>query len=368
MIEIVEGDFNSFFNAPFEIRGRGSLYASPFKSDLKNMLSLKNPIFFSENDYSYFTAFKNGKIVGRVSAHVHNAYNKRFNTKTCYFGLFECINDHAVANVLLDKGMEFAKIRNLNEISGNFNLTAMQEMGVMIGGFENEPYVLQSYGMPYYPNLLEDFGFVAEYPMSTFEVNLEDLEVESLIRDKQIKIFNDAEYQFIQVTKKAYKEFMPILLDIFNESFDKNDFFVPISIKEWNFQAKDLIHFIDSDISFVVLHKGKPIGTSLQIPDLNPILRRSGGKLSLKMIYYMIKSKLVRDRALLIFSAIKPEYQNIGILGAISYKACKAMKKRGYKKLGITWVSEKNIGSLKNVEALNGKKLHDLRIFSKKIA
>ncbi|MDG1517703.1 MAG: GNAT family N-acetyltransferase [Flavobacteriales bacterium] len=367
-MKIVSRDFNSFFKAPFEIRGKKTFYASPFKPDLKKMLSLENPIFSSEKDYNYYTALKNGKIVGRISAHVHRAYNERFQTKSCYYGFFECVNDQEVANALLNKVVEFAKAGNFDEISGNFNLTAMQEMGVMVGGFENDPYVLQSYGMPYYPELLEGFGLVGEYPMSTFDVNLEKLEVESLIREKQKALFNDPDYEFVPVTKKAYKEFMPILLDIFNESFDQNDYFVPISVQEFDFQAQDLIHFIDSTISFVVLHKGKPVGTSLHIPDLNPMLRGTGSRLNWKMIYYLIKFKLVRERALLIFSAIKPEYQNVGMLRAILYKASKAMKERGYKTLGITWVSEKNIGSLRNVEALNGKKLHDVRIFSKKIA
>tara|TARA_B100000497_G_C7632176_1_gene379960 strand:- start:224 stop:334 length:111 start_codon:yes stop_codon:yes gene_type:complete len=34
----------------------------------------------------------------------------------------------------------------------------MQEMGVMVNSFDIEPYVLQSYGMPYYPSLIEGFG------------------------------------------------------------------------------------------------------------------------------------------------------------------------------------------------------------------
>ncbi len=43
------------------------------------------------------------------------------------------------------------------------------------------------------------------------------------------------------------------------------------------------------------------------------------------------------------------------------------MKKRGYKKFGITWIADNNIASLRKVEAANAKKLHELRIFEKEL-
>ena len=146
-----------------------------------------------------------------------------------------------------------------------------------------------------------------------------------------------------------------------------NPLFVPISKEEFDFQAKDLVYFMDSHISFLAKHKGVPIGLSIHIPDINPVLRASGGKISLRAIIQLIKVKLKRERVLCIFAAVLPEYQNKGILGGIANLALSSMKERGYRKFGITWISESNKGSMSKMKATNAKKLHDLSIFEKQL-
>ena len=364
-MEIVEKDFSSFYNVPFEVRGKNSLYAAPFKPDLKKMLSIQNPIFKSENDFTFYTLLKDGRLAGRISVQIHHDFNRKFKVRKCYFGFFECINDQEAADKLFGLAEAFALKHNCDVLTGNFNLTAMQEMGVMTGGFENEPYILQSYGMPYYPNLLEKAGFRATFPMSTFEIDLLAAEPEKILTEKQKALLNDKEYEIIPITKKAYPKLAPVILDIFNRGFDMNPLFVPLTREEFDFQAKDLVYFMDSSISFLALHKGVPVGLSIHIPDMNPVLRACNGELNLKTLFYFIMSKIKRDRTLCVFSAVLPEYQKQGVLGAIVYKSLTAMKARGYKRLGITWVSESNAGSMKKMKDTGARKLHDLRIFEK---
>jgi GNAT superfamily N-acetyltransferase len=366
-MKVVEKDFSSFFKVPFEVRGKNSLYAAPFRPDLKKMLSVKNPIFKSENDFTYYTLFKEGRVAGRISAHIHHDFNSKFKTQKCYFGFFECINDQEVANKLFELAESFARKHACDTLSGNFNLTAMQEMGVMIGGFENEPYILQSYGMPYYPGLFEKAGFHATFPMSTFEIDLLSIDPEKIVTEKQKVLLNDPEYEIIPITKKEYPKLAPVILDIFNRGFDMNALFVPLTREEFDFQAKDLVYFMDSSISFLARHKGVPIGLSIHIPDMNPVLRASSGALNLKTLYYFIINKMKRDRTLCVFSAVLPDYQKQGIMGAIVYKTLKAMKARGYKTLGITWISESNAGSMRKMKDTNARKLHDLRIYEKPV-
>ena len=46
MIEIREGDFDAFFDAPFACYGRSTAFVSPMKGDLKRALdSAKNPLY-----------------------------------------------------------------------------------------------------------------------------------------------------------------------------------------------------------------------------------------------------------------------------------------------------------------------------------
>ena len=73
MIELIERDFESFFKAPFNAYGKTTPYVSPMKSDLARFLSSRtNPLFDSEDDFTYFTALENNKPIGRITAHIHN--------------------------------------------------------------------------------------------------------------------------------------------------------------------------------------------------------------------------------------------------------------------------------------------------------
>ena len=367
MLQVKEKDFESFFNVPFNVRGKKSLYASPLKPDLKKMLSIENPVFKSEEDFTFYSVFKDGVAVGRITAHVHRAFNEKYKLNKCYFGFFECSNDQEVADRLLQFAEKWALKRGYASLAGNFNVTAMHEMGIMVSGFENEPYIAQSYGMPYYPELLKNAGYSPSFPMSTFEIDIQAIDPEMVLGVKQKEIFNDPEYEFVPITARSYKKIRPDILSIFNKSFENNALFAPISNEEFDFQAKDLVYFIDSKIAFIVKHKGHPIAVSVHLPDINIFLRESGGKINLLAPYYLLKCILKRERAVCLFAAVLPEYQNKGITGAVSYLSLKAVKERGYKKGGITWISENNIGSLSKVKNMNAKKLHELRIFEKQL-
>jgi hypothetical protein len=367
MIKIIEKDFEKFFQTPFILRGPKSLYASAFKPDLKKMLSMENPIFKSESDFNFYTITQNDRLVGRISAHIHHAFNERYGTKKCYFGFFECINDQAIANELFKLAEDFARKNGCNELAGNFNMTAMQEMGIMVNGFENEPYILQSYGMPYYAKLMENAGFLPTFPMSTYEIDLETIDADAILSPKQKAVMEDSEYEFVPVTRSMYSSMKADILDIFNKGFDQNPLFVPISMAEFDFQAKDLVYFMDSHISFMIKHNGKPVGVSIHVPDINPLMRATGSRFTWDFLYHFIKLKFKRERTLCIFSAILPEYQKMGVLGVTLHLTLKAMKKRGYKTFGITWISEMNKGSLRKIEDAKARKLHDLRIFEKSL-
>lgn len=364
-MEIKEKDFKSFFETPFAIKGKNSLYASPYKADLKNILSIKNPIFSSENDFTFYTILENKLPVGRISVHIHHAFNERFNMKKCYFGYFECVNNQSIANTLFNLAESWARKKGMEFLSGNYNVTAMQEMGVMTKGFRNEPYIAQSYSEFYYSDLLIDAGFTGSFPMSTYEIDLVSFNPEVLLNTKQQTILNNPEYEFIPIDSVVLKSENEAILTIFNKGFEDNPMFVPISPKEFEFQAEGLVHFMDKHISFLVKYKKKPVAVSIHIPDINPFLRATESRFGINTIYQFIKTKLVRGRALCLFASVLPEFQDQGIVGAISYTAIKAMKKRGYKKLGITWISEDNMASLKKMENLQARKLHDLLIYEK---
>lgn len=100
-IQIKTGDFNAFFDAPFAAYGPDSHYVSPMKADLKRFLAPSNPLFKDHSALTYFTAHRDGQVVGRITAHIHAESNALHNVQRGYFGYFDCVDESAVAGALL---------------------------------------------------------------------------------------------------------------------------------------------------------------------------------------------------------------------------------------------------------------------------
>ncbi len=367
MLEIKEKDFNSFFNAPFNAYGEHSPYVSPLKSDFKRILSNQNPLFKDQNTFTYFSAIKDGIPVGRVVTHVHNDSNKKYDWKRAYFGFFDCINDLDIAKHLFDKVENWASDNNYTEVIGNFNLTAMQQIGVMMSGFNNKPYTDQVFSPNHIADLLHKLGYVNEFPMTTFELDLRSIDPQIVLGEKQNRIINEGKIQLKKFKKNRFNTLIEDVRDCLNDGFANNPMFVPLTKEEFLYQSKDMTTIIDENISVLAYDESGPIGVILCIPDLNPFIRANKSRLSVTTPFHFVKFKLKRDRAVIIFYSVKQKYQNKGLNGVMLYEVLQALKIRGYKSLGITWISDQNKASLRQAEKLGCKQLHNLSLFKKNL-
>ena len=364
-IEIKENKFKDFFNLPSKIYV--DHYVSPARSDLKRFLNKKNPTFAGKDNFRIYTAYIDGKCVGRITAQIHDKYNIHYKSKTGFFGFFDCINNTEVAKALIDTADTWLKSRGMQEMIGNFNLTTQQPMGVVVEGFENKPYMEMMYNPKYTPELLKENGLEPFFPTSTFEISLEHLNKDKLITDKVKALYANPDYEFKKVNKKDFKEQMKFCCHLLNVGFANNPLFVPISDDEFWFQAKEMTFILDEDITRFILHKGKPVGVIVNVPDINPVLKKYGSKLGIRMILDLLRLKKKPDRALLVFASIDPDFHAQGLASSMFNICLSDLVAKGYKSIGVTWVSDSNQGSLTALKRLNPKILQKLNLFKKSI-
>jgi len=364
-IEIVRNQFEPFFQAPFNAYGDNSHYVSPLKSDLKRFLNPDtNPLFVNHEDIAYFAAIRNGKAVGRITAHAHRASNNHYGWNQAYFGYFDCINDAQVSSNLLNAAQNWARERGYTEITGNFNLTAMQQIGVVTDNFDAPAFTDLVYNPPHIPQLLEQAGYRAEFPMTTFSLNLETATA-PIIGPKQQAILNDSDFAFLPITRRNVKERMEQARIILNASFANNPMFVPVSQQEFEFQAKDMAWIIDPRISAMLAWRNQPIATILCVPDMNPFLQRIRSQARISTPFHFVKHKLTCRRAVLVFSAVVPEWQGKGVNPVVLNRVVLALQKAGYTVLGNTWIADVNPASLAQKKKSGSMPLHRLHLYRK---
>lgn len=365
MIEIREGDIDAFFAAPFAVYA-GMPYVSPMRSDLKRFLSAKtNPLFETPNDFAVFTAHENSAVRGRITAHMHRASNARFDLKRAYFGYFDCADDERVAAALLERAEDWARRKGFSEILGNFNLTAMQQVGIMTGGFEHAPYTDQIWGPPHLPRLLERRGYCPSFPMTTFEIDIRSAPTGGILNGVEMRALLSDGFRFSPIRRKTLDRRLEDSRLILNESFVDNPMFVPVSRPEYEFQAREMKWIMDPRISAVAEKDGAPAGAVIAIPDVNPMLKAMSSRLGLSAPWHLLKHRFRRRRAVIIFQGVKPAYQGRSLNPLMLAHILGEMKGAGYETVGGTWIADTNSASLRQAEKAGAHPLHRLHLFGK---
>lgn len=362
-----EADFDAFFEAPFSAYGNDSPYVSPLKSDLRRFVdATQNPLMSGpgQGKLTYFTAHRQGRVIGRITAHIHGASNRQFGEARGYFGYFDCADDPEAAAVLLSAAEEWCRARGMVEIAGNFNLTAMQQIGVVTDGFDHAPYLDQIWSPPHIAQQLEAHGYRAEFPMTTFEVDVQGTPLPAL-GPKQQAILDDPDFAFAPITRATIPQRMEEARLILNASFARNPMFVPVSAQEFHFQAKDMKWVMDPRISAVLHHEGQPAACIICVPDLNPFLRRIRSRMGIAAPFHFLRHRWGNRRGVLIFSGVVPHLQGQGVNPLVLHRVFKAAQQAGYSHMGNTWIGDDNGASLAQKEKAGATRMHRLHLFRK---
>jgi GNAT superfamily N-acetyltransferase len=366
VLEIREGDAAAFCAVPAHAYGRDSAYVAPLDSDLKRYLDERaNPLFRLHGSRRFFVALRHRVPVGRIVAHVHRASNARHGWQRAFFGFFDCAPDPEAAAELLGRAEAFGRGEGCDELMGNFNLTAMQQVGVLTEGFAHAPYSDQHYNPPHIPGLLRDHGFEPVFPMGTFECDLERFDPGTLLGPRQKEMLRHSQLRWEDIDLRHFGRVCEGFRQALNDGFDANPMFVPVTSEEFLFQARDLSHVMDPAISVLVHDHEGPAGAIICIPDLNRLLRALGSHVGLTAPFHFIRFRMTRERAVLVFQSVARRWQNRGLNGAMLHRMTEALQRRGYRRLGITWIADSNGSSLRQMEKLGARPLHRLHLFRK---
>src|SRR3954447_10147646 len=85
-----------FIRAGFEVFRDDPAWVAPLNMVMEEKLDPATDPFYRHAEVMLFTAWKDGKLVGRVSATVDRAWLALWNDATGHFGYFDTIDDEEV--------------------------------------------------------------------------------------------------------------------------------------------------------------------------------------------------------------------------------------------------------------------------------
>lgn len=148
-----------FLTFPWRIYDRDPLWVPPLLPDRAKVIDPKQGAFFKRGEAEFFIAWRKGQPVGTICAAEDQFANEQSGRRECVFGFFECIEDYEVAQALFEHAGAWARQRQLDTLSGPFNLDYEDSYGILIEGRDRPPVILCGHTPAYYQDFVERYGF-----------------------------------------------------------------------------------------------------------------------------------------------------------------------------------------------------------------
>jgi GNAT superfamily N-acetyltransferase len=327
-------------------------WVAPLLMEQKKLINTEKNPFYNNADIGMFIVRQNGKMCGRIAAIEDRRFNEYHNNKTGFFGFFECIDNQTVASLLIKTASGWLKDRGLTEVLGPTNPSMMDEIGVLVDGFEEYPSVLMPYHKQYYDRLLKAEGLEKEIDLYAFRVSQDTVAIDRMRRAGKIVKKRLPALEIREVNLKKIDEEVQIVREIFNKAWSDNWGFIPLTESELSVLADDLKLIVNTKFAHIVEIEGRPVAFSIGFPDLNQALRHMNGRLFptgiFKLLWY--KRKINRIRTALM--GVIPEYRGKGIDALLHLKAIENGRTEGFHSSELSWVLESNEGMIRVAEKI----------------
>lgn len=361
-------DLDRFIRLPWRIYRHDPLWVPPLIADVRSALDPKHP-FFDHADVQLFLAWREGGVVGRIAAIVNRAYNDFHGDQLGFFGLFEAIDDQAVAGALLAEAEAWLRAHGRTAVQGPFNFSTNDELGspgVLIDGFDTPPTVMMSHTPDYYARLLEQAGYAGEKDLVCYWVDRARQPPERILRALE----RGAVSQGVTVRGLEMRHLerdVASIQAVYNSAWERNWGFVPMTPAEVGYLAKHLRPVVKPELCLLAFMGDKPIAFGLALPDYNRALRHLNGRLLPLGVFKLLWYRRQIDTVRVLTLGVSPAYRHIGVDAMLLAEMFAGAVRLGMSEGECSWVLEDNWAMRRGIERAGGRVYKTYRVYGKNL-
>lgn len=341
-------DLREFVDFMWQIYRDDPLWVPPiFEERVARLDPARNPLF-QHGEIQPFVARRGRELVGTVAAAIDYNLKNVIPDPFVAFGFFECIEDYAVAEALLNAVVHWTHTMNQVRVRGPYNPTQNDEQGFLIEGRERPPIIMTGHNPPYYPEFVERFGFGKWGPDELcYCVSTEELEPDlSNLPPKLLRVIRSVRKRTPAVVRPAHMKDWDNELErarrVYNRSLSTLPDFVPLDEAEFRRQAELLHSLIDPDMTLFVEIEDKTVGFALGLPNINEALHHAHGlRRPWDYLNFMRARHHVTGLSLKIV-AIDPDYWGRGLDALLYAEMARQMVRRGFTWMDLSLTGEDN--------------------------
>jgi GNAT superfamily N-acetyltransferase len=311
-------ELSRFIDLPYRLHARDPYWVPLLRMDVRKLLDrTKNP-FFEHAEAEYFLAERQGEVVGRIAAITNRLHNEFHQDRVGFFGFFESIYDHGVADALFDTARDWLRTRGHEVMRGPASFSTNDECGLLIDGYETPPTLMMPHNPPYYQRLVNAAGFAKAKDLLVYRGGYEGYYLpvpERLVRGTEL-LKKRLGLTLRPFNMGDFKAEVERIKDLYNRCWEKNWGFIPMTDREIDYLAEQFKPVVMPDLVPFVELNGEIIGFGLALPDLNQIFRRhrSGRLTPAVLVDLLLSLKMERvRRARILLLGVLPQYRGKGI-------------------------------------------------------
>ncbi|MFB6248184.1 MAG: N-acetyltransferase family protein [Salinibacter sp.] len=360
-----------FIDVPYDFYpGRYPNWVPPLRRDVKATLDPSENAFFEHGDMQLFLAEDaSGAAVGRVAGIVNGMHLRTYEDATGFFGFFECVDDYAVAEALLDAATTWLRGQGLERVRGPANPSLNDTAGLLVDGFDREPAILMPYNPPYHEDFLGRYGFERSMTMWAYYVHKKYCQFERLERGAELVKRRTPGLSVRSIDPDRFEEEARTIREIYNDAWAENWGFVPVTENEFLQLAEEMEQIVEPELVYFVEHEGRPVGFSIALPNINRALRHvEDGRLFryglptglitllLRMTYGVYECRMP-------LMGVRQAYQGKGLDSLLVLATIQNGPPNGFDACEMSWVLDSNDRLKNHVESIGGVKDKEYAMF-----
>lgn len=379
-IHPVEGkhDKREFVELAFRLNRGDPAWVPPLKGEVFALLTPgKNP-WFEHGKAQFFLARRDGRTVGRISAHIdflalEQPAEQGMGPGTGNWGLIEA-EDAETAHALIVAAEDWLRSQGMHRALGPLSISIWDEPGLLVEGFDTPPTIMLGHNSPLYRAWIEAEGYRPVKKLYNYAVEIIDgfpplvnRIVAAGERNERIRIR--------RVDKSRFDAEARLIMGILNDAWSDNWGFVPLTDSEIAYVGKKLKDIVFEDLIRVAEVDGEAVAFMIVLPNINELLIDMDGSLLpfnwARLLWWLRKPKSRRLRVPLM--GVVKRLQNSRMASTLAFMMIEYIRRDGVAHYGaqqgdIGWVLDDNQGMNAVAEAIDATVNRVYQLYDKPLA
>lgn len=370
-----KADRAAFIDLPSRLYAGDPNWVPPLRSDVADLLTPGRNPWFEHGEAQLFLAGRDGRVVGRISAHIDRLAlaqprEQGFGPGTGFWGLFEA-EDAAAAAALFAAAEAWLKAKGMTRVIGPVSLSVWDEIGLLVDGFDHPPTVMMAFNSATYPGWVEAAGFSGVQDLFTYALVI-DQGFPELTNRIVAMGEKSGRIRIRRVDKGRFDAEAALIMGILNDAWSDNWGFVPFTDAEIAHAGKKLKPIVYEDLIRIAEVDGEPVAFMMTLPDLNEKLKGFGGTLfpfNWAKLLWWLRAPKVRTMRVPLMGVLK-SLQATRMASQLAFMLIEYIRRDAVAKFGASrgefgWVLASNGPMMSVGEAVGGRINKTYRLYAK---